>query len=205
MKRAGTVDAIIMAAAVGDFTPATPAARKLKKEEVNGNHVTLELRKTKDILGDLAHLRSGRAKAVVGFALETHDEARNAKKKLKEKKLDFIVLNNPLEDGAGFGTETNVATIFSKGGRVEKLGKCRRANSPRSYSTRFPGYSRENARPEFALRVSVSSIIAASHYDGRIARISEFYSEISHAAAGPVRKHFIYGEPKFRKRGRGIV
>jgi phosphopantothenoylcysteine decarboxylase/phosphopantothenate--cysteine ligase len=46
---------------------------------------------------------------------------KNAKAKLKGKKLDFIVLNNPLEEGAGFGTSTNVVTLLSKTGKIEKF------------------------------------------------------------------------------------
>lgn len=112
-------DAVIMAAAVADFTPSRPAKKKMKKEDFKGENTHLELRQTKDILGSLGDKKDG--KVLVGFALETNDEVRNAKEKLKRKRLDFIVLNNPLVEGAGFGADTNVVSIIDKSGAVKKL------------------------------------------------------------------------------------
>jgi phosphopantothenoylcysteine decarboxylase/phosphopantothenate--cysteine ligase len=121
MKHYSNKDAIIMAAAVADFTPAMIAPKKIKKETLRGNRLTLELRPTKDILKSVSE--KAKSAVVVGFALETHNGLQNAKTKLKEKKLALIVLNNPLLDGAGFGQETNRVTIVSKNGKVEKLNK----------------------------------------------------------------------------------
>jgi phosphopantothenoylcysteine decarboxylase/phosphopantothenate--cysteine ligase len=81
----------------------------------------LELAETKDILRELGEKNAG--SVLVGFALETHDGVRHAKEKLKAKKLDFIVLNNQREKGAGFGTDTNIVTIISRSGKVERLSK----------------------------------------------------------------------------------
>jgi phosphopantothenoylcysteine decarboxylase/phosphopantothenate--cysteine ligase len=111
-------DAVIMAAAVADFTPAAISPRKLKK----GTGLrTLELAETVDIL---AHLGSRKGSMVlVGFALETHNGIANAIKKLKAKHLDFIVLNNPLQEGAGFDADTNIVTVIDRSGRAERLKK----------------------------------------------------------------------------------
>ena len=115
------IDAIVMAAAVADFRPAMQASQKVKKEKLNGSLATLKLKRTKDILRVLAERK--RHGVLVGFALETENGLRNAKAKLKEKKLDYVVLNNPLQNGAGFGVDTNIVTIISKSGKVEKLKK----------------------------------------------------------------------------------
>jgi phosphopantothenoylcysteine decarboxylase/phosphopantothenate--cysteine ligase len=117
-KAAPRKDAIIMAAAVADFTPASVLPRKLKK---SGAALTLELKETVDIL---AHLGARKGAAVlVGFALETHNGVANAVKKLKAKHLDFILLNNPLQEGAGFDADTNVVTLIARTGKVERLRK----------------------------------------------------------------------------------
>ena len=112
-------EAVIMAAAVADFTPSRPAKKKMKKEDLKGENIHLELHQTKDILASLGEKKDG--KILVGFALETDDEVRNAKEKLKRKHLNFIVLNNPLVEGAGFGADTNVVSIIDKSGAVKKL------------------------------------------------------------------------------------
>jgi phosphopantothenoylcysteine decarboxylase / phosphopantothenate---cysteine ligase len=111
-------DALVMAAAVADYTPKEFAPKKIKK---SAGVPVLELKATADVLGSLAEQRRG--KIVVGFSLETDHEIQNAKQKLKQKKLDFIVLNNPLTNGAGFGSDTNVVSIISKNGNITKLKK----------------------------------------------------------------------------------
>jgi phosphopantothenoylcysteine decarboxylase/phosphopantothenate--cysteine ligase len=112
-------DAVIMAAAVADFAPKHASKEKMKKEDMRA--MALELEKTDDILESLGQKKKG--KVLVGFALETHNDAQNARGKLKRKHLDFIVLNNPLVEGAGFGVDTNVVSIIDKSGAVEKLPK----------------------------------------------------------------------------------
>ena len=121
MKQRKGKHAVIMAAAVADFTPKKVSSKKIKKEELGSSDVSVELKKTKDILSDLS-LEKNHGK-LIGFSLETNNELQNAKKKLKEKKLDLIILNNPLKDGAAFGSDTNIITIISKNGKVEKLNK----------------------------------------------------------------------------------
>jgi phosphopantothenoylcysteine decarboxylase/phosphopantothenate--cysteine ligase len=121
MKHRGKADIVVMSAAVADFTPEKPSATKIKKDRKNGTALSIELRKTKDILLELTKAK-GKA-IVVGFALETDHALANAKKKLKEKHADFIVMNNPTEEGAGFNTDTNIITILSKRGKIERLKK----------------------------------------------------------------------------------
>jgi phosphopantothenoylcysteine decarboxylase/phosphopantothenate--cysteine ligase len=103
-------DVLVMAAAVADFRPAAPATSKIKKSTAAS---TIELEPAPDILKST---RSHRAQhlRVVGFALETDAHEVNARKKLAEKGLDFIVLNDATEPGAGFEVSTNRVTIIHK-------------------------------------------------------------------------------------------
>ncbi|HEY5614796.1 MAG TPA: bifunctional phosphopantothenoylcysteine decarboxylase/phosphopantothenate--cysteine ligase CoaBC [Bacteroidota bacterium] len=117
-RNAKSADAVIMAAAVADFTPAQQAKQKIKKSGADG--MELSLTHTTDILGALG--RSKKNTVLVGFALETQDELKNAKEKLKKKNLDLIVLNSLNDKGAGFGSDTNVVTIIDASGKAEKLG-----------------------------------------------------------------------------------
>jgi phosphopantothenoylcysteine decarboxylase/phosphopantothenate--cysteine ligase len=117
--RARTSDAVLMAAAVADFRPQAPVNNKIKKE-AGKKQVSLALTKTQDILLALGRKKK-RGTLLVGFALETQDELRNAQEKLKKKNLDLIVLNSLKDKGAGFGGDTNVVTIVDKKGKVEKL------------------------------------------------------------------------------------
>ena len=111
MKHADA-DVIIMSAAVADFTPATPPKSKIKKESASPD---LNLTPTADILAGLGKAKHD-SQLLVGFALETDDGLVNARSKLKRKNLDWIVLNNPNEAGAGFGTGTNHVTLLSADG-----------------------------------------------------------------------------------------
>ena len=108
---------VIMAAAVADYTPLHPAASKLKKHD---DALTIELRRTPDILAELgAQKRPGQM--LVGFAMETDDGLANARRKLEAKNLDWIVLNNVNEEGAGFGPGTNRVTLIGRNGQTEDL------------------------------------------------------------------------------------
>ncbi len=120
IRYAKPADAVIMAAAVADFTPVSPAKQKIKKQKDSGG-LELRLTNTEDILRTLgAH---NRGTVLVGFALETTDEVKNANEKLKSKNLDFIVLNSMSDDGAGIGSDANTVTILHKNGRTERLKK----------------------------------------------------------------------------------
>ncbi|MFQ5570102.1 MAG: bifunctional phosphopantothenoylcysteine decarboxylase/phosphopantothenate--cysteine ligase CoaBC [Rhodothermales bacterium] len=110
-------DLVLMAAAVADYTPLDPSSSKLKKSD---DELTLRLRRTPDILASLGqHKKPGQI--LVGFAMETDDGLANARRKLDEKNLDWIVLNNLREEGAGFGTGTNRVTLIHRSGRAESL------------------------------------------------------------------------------------
>jgi len=116
-------DAVIMAAAVADFRPQVVRRDKIKKEQVasNGENFSLQLERTPDILSSVSATKAGAL--VVGFAVETRRELASAREKLKTKKLDYIVLNNPLENGAGFDVDTNIVSIIAKSGKVERFKK----------------------------------------------------------------------------------
>ncbi|MBL4716525.1 MAG: phosphopantothenoylcysteine decarboxylase, partial [Bacteroidia bacterium] len=117
MDRFNDADIAVLAAAVADYTPKNVSNSKIKK--ANGI-MTLELTKTKDILKDLGKAKT-KDQLLVGFALETNNELENASKKLKEKNLNFIVLNSLNDDGAGFEFDTNKITILDDSNNVEKF------------------------------------------------------------------------------------
>jgi phosphopantothenoylcysteine decarboxylase/phosphopantothenate--cysteine ligase len=104
----------IMAAAVADYTPAKREKQKIKK---SGMDLVLELKQTPDILKTLGQQKKNK-QVLVGFALETTDEEKNAREKLKKKNADVIVLNSLNDKEAGFGKDTNKVTIFEKGGKM---------------------------------------------------------------------------------------
>lgn len=110
-------DALIMAAAVADFKPVAAVERKIKKEQ---GAPILALEPAPDVLKSTLPHRSARLR-VVGFALETDDTLRNAQRKLEDKGLDFVVLNDATEPGAGFEVDTNRVTIISRDGSPETL------------------------------------------------------------------------------------
>jgi phosphopantothenoylcysteine decarboxylase/phosphopantothenate--cysteine ligase len=99
-----------MSAAVADYTPADVATQKIKKQD---GDLTIELKKTTDILKTLGEAKR-EGQILVGFALETNDEEMNAITKLQKKNLDFIVLNSLNDAGAGFAGDTNKVTIIDR-------------------------------------------------------------------------------------------
>ena len=110
--RSREMDIIIKAAAVADYRPKNVCDEKMKKSD---GEMTLELERTKDILGYLgSHKREGQF--LCGFAMETQNLLENAKEKLARKNADMIVANNLKIQGAGFGTDTNVVTIITEDG-----------------------------------------------------------------------------------------
>jgi phosphopantothenoylcysteine decarboxylase/phosphopantothenate--cysteine ligase len=106
-----------MAAAPADFAAAAPARAKIKKSTLGDS---LALTRTDDILATTRGSRSTSC-VTVGFALETGDARNEARRKLADKGLDFIVANDALEDGAGFMVDTNRVTIVHADGREEAL------------------------------------------------------------------------------------
>ena len=112
MSDVASADIAIMAAAVADYTPTEVSSIKIKKQETD---FQIELTKTKDILQSIGSVKKDK-QVVVGFALETNNEAENAIKKLKQKNADLIILNSMKDAEAGFGKDTNKITIFNKDG-----------------------------------------------------------------------------------------
>jgi phosphopantothenoylcysteine decarboxylase/phosphopantothenate--cysteine ligase len=111
-------DIVMMAAAVANYRPKKKSDTKIRKGK---GRLALELEENPDILSELGKKKG--KKVLVGFSLETRGHVRRAKEKLREKNLDIIVANDPLQDGAGFGVETNVVQIIDRKGNVEKLPK----------------------------------------------------------------------------------
>ena len=118
MGRAVDADAVIMAAAVADYTPGEgPRAQKIAKESET---FTLTLTRTPDILRDLGRWRGDRRRPVlVGFAAETGDLVPRARAKLEAKGADLIVANDVSRSDAGFDAETNAATLVAPGGATD--------------------------------------------------------------------------------------
>ena len=107
---------VIKAAAVSDYRPKVISEKKIKKGE---SETTLTLERTKDILEELGKKKGNRI--LIGFAAETEDLIANAKKKLKEKNLDFIVVNDVTRPEAGFGSDTNQVKIIYPSGQIKDL------------------------------------------------------------------------------------
>ena len=104
-------DAVVMAAAVADWSPKAPSAEKLKKES---GPPSLTLEPATDILATLGKRKE--RQVLVGFAAETGDLEDEARRKLAEKNLDLIVVNEVGRPGTGFGSETNRAAILAREG-----------------------------------------------------------------------------------------
>ncbi|HEX8879604.1 MAG TPA: bifunctional phosphopantothenoylcysteine decarboxylase/phosphopantothenate--cysteine ligase CoaBC [Candidatus Acidoferrum sp.] len=108
----------VLAAAVADYRPAELRAEKIKK---SNSPLAISLEPTTDILAEVATHKG--QKIVVGFAAETDHVAENARKKLVSKNADLIVANDVTAEGAGFNSDTNVVTLFSRDGRDLALPK----------------------------------------------------------------------------------
>ena len=124
MKISDLQDIIIKAAAVADYTPANYSDEKIKKKD---GDLSIELSRTKDILKELGERKENNPKKqfICGFSMETENMEENSKNKLAKKNADMIVANNVKVEGAGFGTDTNVVTIYTKDNeiRLDKLSK----------------------------------------------------------------------------------
>ncbi|HUV31270.1 MAG TPA: bifunctional phosphopantothenoylcysteine decarboxylase/phosphopantothenate--cysteine ligase CoaBC [Acidobacteriota bacterium] len=115
-RRFKRTDVLIMAAAPADFRPAAVSSQKIKKQRAA---LSMQLERTTDILATLG-LKKKSGQILVGFAVETENGEANARRKLREKNLDLIVLNNPCDAGAAFEHETNQVTVLSPGRRAER-------------------------------------------------------------------------------------
>lgn len=112
------MDMAIMAAAVADFGVRQPAAQKLRRES---SSLTLDLVENPDIAARLGRCKE--RQVLVGFAMETDGDVGRARHKMEEKNCDLMVLNNLLQEGAGFGVDTNIITIIDAEGETCPLPK----------------------------------------------------------------------------------
>jgi phosphopantothenoylcysteine decarboxylase/phosphopantothenate--cysteine ligase len=115
LARADRMHVVVMAAAVADYTPERRADQKVTKRD---DTLTLVLRKTPDILGDLGRRRltSGSGPLLVGFAAETEDVISRATAKRERKHVDLIVANDVSRPDAGFDVDANAVTIVGPDG-----------------------------------------------------------------------------------------
>ncbi len=113
-KRAPEQDVVIKAAAVADYRPAEVSREKMKKKD---GELSIPLVRTRDILAYLGQNKK-EGQFLCGFSMETEHMLENSRAKLEKKNLDMIVANNLRQQGAGFGTDTNVVTIITKDGEL---------------------------------------------------------------------------------------
>jgi len=111
-----SADVVIKTAAVADYRPKVTYDQKVKKQ---AGDATIELERTKDILFELGQRKKNQI--LIGFAAETENLQEYAGKKLTKKNADMIVANNVKTVGAGFGTDTNIVTLFKRSGTVTEL------------------------------------------------------------------------------------
>jgi phosphopantothenoylcysteine decarboxylase/phosphopantothenate--cysteine ligase len=116
LKYYDSADVVIKTAAVADYRPKIVYDHKVKKQAGDSS---IELERTKDILLELGKRK--RKQLLVGFAAETENVEEYARKKLTAKNADMIVANNVKAEGAGFGTDTNIVTLFKRSGSVLDL------------------------------------------------------------------------------------
>ena len=115
VENSPSADVQILCAAVADYRPSVTADKKITREKTG--EMTLTLVPNPDIAAALGKIKREN-QVNVGFALETNDEATNAKDKCARKNFDFIVMNSLKDKGAGFQVDTNKITIFTAGGDV---------------------------------------------------------------------------------------
>ncbi len=115
-EQAPLQDIIIQAAAVADYRPLYKADQKIKKKK--GQEMILTLVENPDVAREVGKMKKT-GQTLVGFAAETNRVQENAKEKLDKKNLDLIVANDVTVAGAGFNTDTNIATLISKKGIAE--------------------------------------------------------------------------------------
>ena len=115
VKKNIKVDIAIFAAAVSDLTPLKKSKNKIKKNDLQ----IIKLKKNKDILKEVSHLKINRPKIIVGFAAETRDHISNARKKLFEKKCDAIIVNKINKYNDVFNSDFNKVTFITKKKKID--------------------------------------------------------------------------------------
>ncbi|WP_166175950.1 bifunctional phosphopantothenoylcysteine decarboxylase/phosphopantothenate--cysteine ligase CoaBC [Rubrobacter tropicus] len=120
LARSGGVDALVMAAAVSDFTPASPVGEKIRRSH---GVRSIDLKPTPDILEAVREQNPGLF--VVGFAATHGDPVADAREKLQKKGADIVVGNDISREGLGFGSEDNEVHVVTRGGErfVPKTSK----------------------------------------------------------------------------------
>ncbi len=116
-EHADQAEAVIMAAAVSDYRPRDVSPQKIKKEQ---GGLTLALKRNPDILAELGQ-RKSEGQILVGFSMETENLLDNTRKKLQKKNADLMVANDVSQEGAGFGTDTNVVWLIEPADQESKL------------------------------------------------------------------------------------
>ena len=115
VKKNIKVDIAIFAAAVSDLTPLNKSKNKIKKDDLQ----IIKLKKNKDILKEVSHLKKNRPGVIIGFAAETRDHISNARKKLFEKKCDAIIVNKINKYNDVFNSDFNKVTFITKKKKVD--------------------------------------------------------------------------------------
>ncbi len=105
-------DIIMKAAAVADYRPLSVSEEKVKKTE---GEMSIALERTEDILKFIGENRR-KGQFLCGFSMETENMLENSRAKLEKKHADMIVANNLKQEGAGFGTDTNIVTLITRDG-----------------------------------------------------------------------------------------
>jgi phosphopantothenoylcysteine decarboxylase/phosphopantothenate--cysteine ligase len=113
-------DAVVMAAAVADFRPATRATGKLKKTDADPPPIALV--RNPDVLAEISAERARPGQVIVGFAAETEDAVANGRVKLARKGCDLLVVNE-VGDGVGFETADNAAVVLGADGSETVIGQ----------------------------------------------------------------------------------
>ena len=131
-------DALIMSAAVGDFTAEKLEKEKIKKQSGEGR--TLNLVPTKDILMEVSKVKTHQF--VVGFAAETQNLVQSALEKLRNKKLDLIVANDISAPGIGFQSDNNQVTLIDADEKIENLPRMSKKEIADILLDKIPGHAR---------------------------------------------------------------
>lgn len=118
MAHLAEADVVVKAAAVGDYRATEVSLQKIKKNEED---MTIHLTKNPDILAEIG--QTPHKAVVVGFSMETENLEANAIQKMENKHVDIMVANDITQEGAGFQSETNIATLYFPDGSREKLPK----------------------------------------------------------------------------------
>ena len=137
-QHAPSADYIFMASAVADYLPNKVADNKMKRSK---KYLTLDLKLAPDILISIKDKTNA---VITAFALETQDGEKEAKRKLREKGVDFMILNYANEEGAGFDSSTNRVIIFSKDGNRFELNKDRKDRISEKIIAHIIQFSKQN-------------------------------------------------------------